>query len=128
MKKKIIATSKAPAAVGPYSQGVEFAGVLYVSGQLGIDPQTGKLVEGGVQEQTLQALKNIGAILEAAGYSYKDVVKSTCLLKNIADFKSMNEVYAGIYTVDSPARISYAVQDLPMGALVEIDATAVSQE
>lgn len=125
MKKRIISTAKAPAAVGPYSQGVEFAGVLYVSGQLGIDPQTGKLVEGGVREQTLQALKNIGAILEAAGYTYKDVVKSTCLLKNIADFKSMNEVYAGIYTSDCPARISYAVQDLPMGALVEIDATAV---
>ncbi|MBA4321776.1 MAG: reactive intermediate/imine deaminase, partial [Odoribacter sp.] len=86
--KKIISTSKAPAAIGPYSQAVEANGILFVSGQIPIDPVTGKLVVGGITEQTQQVLRNIGAILNEAGYSFVDVVKSTCLLGDMADFKA----------------------------------------
>jgi 2-iminobutanoate/2-iminopropanoate deaminase len=123
--KRIISTPNAPKAIGPYSQAIEVSSTLYVSGQLGLDPSTGQMVPGGVREQTEQALKNIGAILNAAGYEFKDVVKSTCLLANMDDFKSMNEVYAGYYPVDPPARAAYAVQKLPLGALVEIESIAV---
>lgn len=122
--KKIIATPEAPAAVGPYSQAVEAAGTLYISGQLPIDPET-KTMPEGIRAQTEQSLKNIAAILEAAGYSKNDVVKSTVLLKDIADFGAMNEVYAGFYTENPPARVAYQVAALPMGALVEIETVAV---
>ncbi|HJE87452.1 RidA family protein [Rikenella microfusus] len=122
--KKIIATPEAPAAVGPYSQAVEAAGTLYISGQLPIDPAT-KTMPEGIRAQTEQSLKNIAAILEAAGYSKNDVVKSTVLLKDIADFGAMNEVYAGFYTENPPARVAYQVAALPMGALVEIETVAV---
>lgn len=122
--KKIISTSKAPAAIGPYSQAVVVNNTLYVSGQIPLNPETGKLVEGGITEQTEQVMKNIGAILEAAGYSYADVVKSTCMLSDISNFKAMNEVYARYYTEKQPARAAYAVKDLPLGSLVEIDAIA----
>jgi 2-iminobutanoate/2-iminopropanoate deaminase len=122
--KKIFTTSRAPSAIGPYSQAVESGTTLYVSGQIPINPETGKLVEGGIAEQTEQVLKNIGAILAAAGYTYSDVVKSTCMLSDITNFKAMNEVYAKFYTEKPPARAAYAVKDLPLGALVEIDAIA----
>lgn len=122
--KRIIQTSKAPAAIGPYSQAVEIGGTLYVSGQIPLDPQTMKVVEGGIQEQTEQVLMNIGAILEAAGYHYRDVVKSTCLLSDMADFKAMNEVYAKYYPENAPARAAFAVKDLPLGVLIEIEAIA----
>lgn len=122
--KKIIATAEAPAAVGPYSQAVETGGTLYISGQLPIDPST-KAMPDGVKAQTQQSLKNIAAILEAAGYNKNDVVKSTVLLKDIADFGAMNEVYAGFYTENPPARVAYEVAALPMGALVEIETIAV---
>lgn len=122
--KKIISTNQAPAAVGPYSQAVEVNNTLYVSGQIPVNPATGKIVEGGIKEQTEQVLKNIGAILKAAGYSYSDVVKSTCFLSDIANFKAMNEVYGIYYAENSPARAAYAVKDLPMGVMVEIDAIA----
>ncbi len=123
--KKIITSNKAPAAIGPYSQAVEFNGTLYISGQVAIDPATGKLVEGGIKEQTARVMKNIGAILNEAGYTYSDVVKSTCLLALISDFKSMNEVYSEYYTENQPARAAYAVRDLPLGALIEIETIAV---
>lgn len=123
--KRIIQTSNAPAAIGPYSQAVEINGTLYVSGQIPLDPATMKVVEGGIQEQTQQVLKNIGAILNEAGYDYKDVVKSTCLLSNMADFKAMNEVYGMYYSGDAPARAAFAVKDLPLGVLVEIETIAV---
>lgn len=123
--KKIINTEKAPKAVGPYSQAVEANGTIYVSGQLPIDPATAKFVEGGVKEQTEQVLKNVGAILEAAGYTFQNVVKSTVLLQSMDDFAAMNEVYARFYTVDMPARVAYQVAKLPMGALVEIETIAV---
>ena len=122
--KRIIHTSDAPAAIGPYSQAVEVGETLYISGQIPLDPQTMTIVEGGIQEQTEQVLKNIGAILKEAGYDYSDVVKSTCLLSDMANFKAMNEVYGKYYTVDAPARAAFAVKDLPMGVLVEIETIA----
>jgi 2-iminobutanoate/2-iminopropanoate deaminase len=123
--KKIIHTEKAPKSLGPYSQAVEANGTLYISGQVPIDPATNRVVEGGIKEQTTQALKNIGAILEEAGYSYSDVVKSTCLLSDMANFSAMNEIYASFYTKDFPARAAFAVKDLPLGVLIEIETIAV---
>ena len=123
--KKIINSPKAPKALGPYSQAIEAHGTLYISGQVPIDVNTGKLVEGGIKEQTEQVMKNIGYILEEAGYTYADVVKSTCLLSDIANFAAMNEVYGKYYTTDCPARAAFAVKDLPAGALVEIETIAV---
>jgi len=123
--KRIIKTENAPAAIGPYSQAVEINGTLYISGQVPIDPKTGKLAGDGISGQTTQVMKNIGAILEAAGYTFHDVVKSTCLLSNMADFKAMNEIYGKYYPSGSPARAAFSVKDLPMGALVEIETIAV---
>lgn len=122
--KKVIHTEDAPKAVGPYSQAIETNGMLFVSGQIPIDPATGKFVEGGIKEQTTQVMKNIGAILTAAGYNYSDVVKSTCLLADMADFAAMNEVYGSYYTENPPARAAYCVVKLPLGALVEIETIA----
>ena len=123
--KKIISTENAPKAIGPYSQAVEANGTLYISGQLPIDPATGKFVEGGIKEQTEQCLKNIAAILSAAGYSFENVVKSTVLLDKISDFAAMNEIYAKYYTQNPPARAAFEVASLPLGALVEIETIAV---
>ncbi len=122
--KKVIQTEKAPKAIGPYSQAIETNGMLFISGQIPVDPATGKVVEG-IEAQTEQVMKNIGAILEAAGYSYKDVIKSTCLLSDMANFKIMNEIYGKYYTQDPPARAAFAVKELPMGVLVEIETIAV---
>lgn len=122
--KRIIQTSDAPAAIGPYSQAVEINYTLYISGQIPLDPKSMKVVEGGIQEQTEQVLKNIGAILTEAGYSFRDVVKSTCLLSDIANFKAMNEVYSKYYTENFPARAAFAVKDLPLGVLIEIETIA----
>jgi 2-iminobutanoate/2-iminopropanoate deaminase len=123
--KKIIRTSDAPAAVGPYSQAVEIKGILYISGQIALNPVTGSLVEGGITEQTEQVLKNIGAILKEAGYDHSNIVKTTCLLSDISNFKAMNEVYGKYFSEKQPARVAFAVKDLPMGSLIEIDAFAV---
>lgn len=123
--KKIIHTTDAPRAVGPYSQAVETNGMLFISGQIPIDPAIGKIIDGGIKEQTEQVLKNIGAILKAAGYSYADVVKSTCLLNDMDNFAAMNEVYARFYAENPPARAAYGVVRLPLGALIEIETIAV---
>jgi len=123
--KKIISSPHAPKAVGPYSQAVEANGTLYISGQLPIDTNTAKIVEGGVKEQTTQCLHNIGAILTEAGYGFANVVKSTVLLADMNDFTTVNEVYASFYKEPYPARICYQVAKLPMGALVEIETIAV---
>jgi 2-iminobutanoate/2-iminopropanoate deaminase len=123
--KKIVKTVNAPAAIGPYSQAVEMNGMLFISGQIAVDPATGKLVEGDITVQTNQVLKNIEAILHAAGYSFVEVVKSTCFLSDIANFKAMNEVYARYYFENQPARAAFAVKDLPMEALVEIETIAM---
>ena len=123
--KRIINTPNAPAVVGPYSQAVEINGTLYISGQIATDPVTGKLVAGDITAQTKQVMKNIEAILQAAGYSLVEVVKSTCFLSNIVDYKAMNEVYGQYYFENHPARAAFAVKDLPMGALIEIETVAV---
>jgi len=123
--KRIIKTSNAPAAIGPYNQAIEVSGTLYISGQIPLVPETMKVVEGGIQEQTEQVLKNIGAILKEAGYDYKDVVKSTCFLSDMGNFKAMNEVYGSYYNETPPARSAFAVKDLPLGVLIEIETIAV---
>jgi 2-iminobutanoate/2-iminopropanoate deaminase len=123
--KKIIKTSKAPAAIGPYSQAVEMNNTLYISGQIPLNPLTGKIVEGDITVQTEQVMKNITAILDAAGYKFTDVVKSTCILSDISNFKAMNEVYGRYYSENHPARSAFAVKDLPLGALIEIETIAM---
>lgn len=122
--KKIIHTDKAPKAVGPYSQATEANGMLFISGQLGINPETGQLAEG-VEAQTRQVLANMKAILEAAGYEVKDVVKCTCLLKDMNDFKAMNAIYGEFFNSEPPARAAFGVCRLPLDGLVEIEAIAV---
>jgi len=123
--KKIIHTINAPKAVGPYSQAVEANGTLYVSGQIPIDPAPGKMAEGGIKEQTLQVMKNIGAILHEAGLDYGHVVKCTCLLSDMDNFAAMNEVYATFFPENPPAGAAFGVVRLPLNALVEIECIAV---
>lgn len=123
--KKIIFTEKAPAAIGPYSQAIESNGTLYISGQVPVDPAIGKVVEGGITEQTEQVMKNIAAILEEAGYTFDEVVKSTCLLSDMSNFAAMNEVYGKYYAENPPARAAFAVKGLPLGVMVEIETIAV---
>lgn len=122
--KKIIFTEKAPKAIGPYSQATEINGTLYISGQVPVNPETGKIPEG-IKEQTEQVMKNIEAILVAAGYAFSDVVKSTCLLSDMENFQAMNEVYGAYYNENPPARAAYGVVKLPLGVLVEIETIAV---
>lgn len=125
MEKKVIASSRAPKAVGPYSQAIMANGTLYVSGQLPIDEATGEFAPGGVKEQLVQIFKNISYILEEAGYSFTDVVKSTIYLTDMKDFAVLNEVYSQFYSEPYPARVAYAVAALPKGALAEVDVIAV---
>ena len=122
--KKVIATPNAPKAVGPYSQAIEVNGTLYVSGQIPVNPEDGKVPEN-IADQTRQSLKNIGPILAEAGLGYGTVVKTTVLLADIADFAAMNAVYAEFFTEDKPARACYQVAALPLGVGVEIEAIAV---
>lgn len=119
-----IYTEKAPAAIGPYSQAVVVNGMLYTSGQIPIDLANGQVVAGGIKEQTLQVMKNLKAILDAAGTSFENVIKTTCFLADINDFTAFNEVY-GKYFTEKPARSCVAVKDLPNGALVEVELIAV---
>ena len=123
--KKIILTKIAPLAVGPYSQAIEKNDILFISGQIAIDPDTGELKTGDIKRQTWQVLRNIDAILVAAGYSRKEVVKCTCLLKDINDFSDMNKEYAEYFKDDPPARAAYEVANLPLGAGIEIEAIAM---
>lgn len=122
--KTIINTAKAPKAIGPYSQAVEMNGMLFISGQIPIDPATAKIVEGGIKEQTEQVMQNIAAILAEAGYTFDDVIKSTCLLSDMDNFAAMNEVYGKYYPQNSPARAAYGVVKLPLGALIEVETIA----
>ena len=122
---KPIHTEKAPAAIGPYSQAIDTGhGLVFVSGQLPIDPATGAFPEGGIKEQTRQSLLNTQAILEAAGLSLANVVKTTVFLADMGDFAAMNEVYATFFSAPFPARCAFAVKTLPKGALVEIESIA----
>lgn len=124
MMKQAIITEKAPAAIGPYSQAIEANGFVYASGQLPIDPATGQFPDGGIKEQTRQSLLNAQAILKEAGLDMSNVVKTTVLLADIADFSAMNEVYAEFFAQPFPARSAFAVKALPKGALVEIECIA----
>lgn len=121
---KALSTEKAPAAIGPYSQAIEANGFVYASGQLPINPEAGAFPEGGIKEQTRQSLLNAQAILQSAGLDLKNVVKTTVLLADIADFGAMNEVYAEFFSQPYPARSAFAVKALPKGALVEIECIA----
>lgn len=120
---KIISTNKAPAAIGPYSQAIKMGNFLFCSGQIGIDPKTSQLVEG-VENQTRQALANLRAIVEAADFSIKNILKTTIYLKSISDFAKVNEIYAAFFGNHKPARATVGVSDLPKGALIEIEAIA----
>lgn len=122
---KAVSTTKAPAAIGPYSQAIEVNGFVYASGQIPIDPATGQFVEGGIKEQTRQSLTNAQNILKEAGTDLSHVVKTTVYLSDIANFAPMNEVYAQFFREPFPARSAVAVKDLPKGALVEIEVIAV---
>ena len=123
MAHKVISTPKAPAAIGPYVQAVNAGNLLFASGQLGLDPETGILPEG-VEAQAAQALENIGAILAEAGYERTDVVKTTIFIRNMGDFAAVNRIYAGFFGDHKPARSCVEVSALPKGGLVEIEATA----
>lgn len=123
--KKVIATTKAPAAIGPYNQAIQVGNMLFASGQLGLDPATGNFPEGGVKEQTIQSFQNVKAILEEAGFSINDVVKTTVFLADMADFAAMNEIYASQFEGDFPARSAVSVKTLPKNALVEVEVIAV---
>lgn len=128
MSKSVIATSKAPAAIGPYSQAICTNGIIATSGQLPIDPATGKLAEGGIKEQTEQCFKNLEAILAEADLTVDNIIKTTVYLADIKDFAAMNEIYAKHITSDYPARSAFQVGALPMGALVEIEALCARGE
>ena len=116
--KTIISTKKAPKAI-------KAGNTLYVSGQIPLSPETGKIVEGGIKEQTEQVMKNISDVLNEAGYSFKDVVKSTCLLSDMTNFAAMNEIYGKYYPENPPARAAFAVKELPLNVMVEIETIAV---
>ena len=124
MTRRAVTTTGAPSAIGPYSQGIDTGALVFVAGQIGREPASGELPDG-VEAQTERAMKNIGAILEAAGLSWADVVKTTCFLADIADFETFNGVYKIFVTDPAPARSTFAVKDLPRGARVEVEAIAV---
>ncbi|MFN8597577.1 MAG: RidA family protein [Anaerolineae bacterium] len=124
-KRTVIATELAPKAIGPYSQGIRANGFVFCAGQTPIDPATSKLVEGDIAAQTRRVLQNLGAVLEAAGTSLSKVVKTTVFLTDMANFKAMNEVYAEFFPEHPPARSTFAVAGLPLGASVEIECIAL---
>ena len=121
---KVISTKKAPAAIGPYSQAIKVGNLVYTSGQIPIDPKTGSIVEGGIKEQTRQSLTNVKAILEEAGLTMANVVKTTVFMADMNDFAEMNAVYAEFFSEPYPARSAVAVKTLPKGALIEIEVVA----
>ncbi len=127
MTRKVLATTQAPAAVGPYSQGIAAAGLVFTAGQIGLDPATGKFVSGGVVEQARRALDNARAVVEAGGASLADVVKVTVFLADMGDFAAFNEVYREFFTTDCPARSAVGVAALPVGALVEVEMIAATR-
>lgn len=127
MGKEIIATDKAPKAIGPYSQGVRAGGFVFFSGQIALDPETGELVGKDAAGQTERVMENIGAVLAAAGLTFADVVKSTIFLVNLADFGVVNEIYGRRFSAEPPARSTVEVKGLPRGALVEIEVVALAR-
>ena len=126
MRKKVIYTEKAPKAIGPYSQAIRTDSFIFTAGQVGLDPSTGELVAGAVEEQTRQALSNLRNVIEAAGSSMDNVVKTTVFLKDMADFPKMNAIYAEFFGENPPARSTVAVMALPKGGLVEVEAVVIA--
>ncbi|MCK4630086.1 MAG: RidA family protein [Bacteroidales bacterium] len=122
--RKVVSTKKAPGTIGPYSQAVEVSGTLYISGQVPIDPETGKLSGDTITEQTEQVLKNIRFVVNAAGYSMKEIVKTTCMLQDMNDFAEMNKAYEKFFPDNPPARAAYEVARLPLNVKIEIEAIA----
>ncbi len=122
--KSVVCSNAAPAAIGPYSQGIRVGNLLFVSGQLGVDPATGAFVEGGIEEQTARCLENLKAVLAESGIGLNSVVKTTVLLENMDDFAAMNQVYASYFKADPPARSAFQVARLPKNGQVEIEAIA----
>lgn len=122
---RTIYSPNAPSPLGPYRQGVAIGGLIFCSGQIAIDPSTGKLVSGGIEEQTQQVLDNLGAVLRAAGASYADIVKTTIFLSDIGDFAAMNAVYGRYFGTAAPARSTVAVAALPLGSKLEVEAIAL---
>jgi 2-iminobutanoate/2-iminopropanoate deaminase len=127
MKKNVVHTEKAPKAIGPYSQAIRTESMIYTAGQIGLDPATGELVAGGVEEQTRQVLLNITSVVEAAGSTLANVVKTTVFLKDMNDFSKMNPIYAEFFGENPPARSTVAVAGLPKGGLVEVEVVALIQ-
>jgi len=125
MKRTVVHTEKAPKAIGPYSQAIRTESMIYTAGQTGLDPATGELIAGGVEEQTRQVLKNLQSVIEAAGSSIENVVKTTVFLKDMSDFPKMNAIYAEFFGENPPARSTVAVAGLPKGGLVEIEAVVL---
>ncbi|MGH7383363.1 MAG: RidA family protein [Candidatus Methylomirabilales bacterium] len=125
MGRGVVTTEKAPKAVGPYVQGVKAHGFLFTAGQIGLDPATGKLVEGGIEAQTRRVLENLKAVVEAAGSSFTQAVKTTVYLTDLSHFQVMNQIYATYFEGQSPARSTVGVAQLPLGALVEIELVAL---
>lgn len=122
--KKVIATTNAPAAIGPYSQAIEYNGMVYASGQIPVNPATGEVESDNIEGQADQSLKNVGAILKEAGLDYSNVIKTTCFLADIVDFAKFNEVYSRYFKEEAPARSCVAVKDLPKGVLCEVEVIA----
>ncbi|USD36801.1 MULTISPECIES: Rid family detoxifying hydrolase [Ferrimonas] len=122
--KTLIDAAQAPKAIGPYSHGTRFENLIFTSGQLPVDPQTNAVVSGGISAQSLQSLTNLKTVLETGGGSIDTVLKTTCYLANIEDFPAFNAVYAEVFNRDCPARSCFAVKDLPLGVLVEVEAIA----
>ncbi len=128
MGKEVIATTAAPAAIGPYSQAIKANGLLFTAGQIPLDPATGKLVEGDVTAQTERVMQNLAAVLAEAGSSFEQVVKTTCFLANLDDFAAFNTVYAKYFTAQPPARSTVQAARLPAGAQVEVECVALLSE
>ena len=126
MQRTQVKTEHAPAAIGPYSQAIKAGGMVFAAGQIPLDPATGQIISGGIQEQTERVLENVRAVLTAAGSSFEAVVKTTVFLKSMSDFAPMNEVYSRYFTGIAPARSTVAVAELPRGALVEIECIALA--
>lgn len=126
-KRTIISTQQAPAAVGPYSQAVQIGDLIYSAGQIPLVPETGKMVEGGIEVQTRQVMQNLSAVLEAAGSNLSNVIKTTIFVTDLADFAAINQVYGSFFEVDPPARSTIQVAALPLGAQVEIEVVAFTK-
>ena len=124
--KKIISTADAPAAIGPYSQGIRVGSIIYYSGQIALDPKTGQLVSGGISDQTRRVMENIVGLLKAEGLGFDDIVKTTIFLADMADFQTVNEIYGSYFKQAPPARSTVQVAGLPRGARVEIEVIAIT--